>query len=679
MILLLNTRATRAKNRRFPLSVLALAAALPEGVTWEIVDGNLEGSDPAAEAAAIVAARAGTDDPVRLVGMTRHARPAAPLRGARRARAQGAFPRISRSCGAATSRASTRRRSCARPTWTTSSAGRASGRSPSSSASSQGASTPRPSRGSAGRTAGEPRLNPERVWEGPDAFPHVPWDRVDVPTYLRPSALGARSGVYQASIGCPYTCNFCGVIGAFGSREKFASPARTAADLALLVARHGMDAVHFYDNNFFLREEHAVELCERIAPLGLKWWAEARIDAMLRFSDATWRTIRRAGLTMAYFGAESGSNERLKKMSKNLTIEQTLALAAKTKEHGILPEFSFVFGDPDDPEDDVETNLAFIERLAAINPDLKLITYFYTPTPQRRGTYGNVDPLSATPATLEEWTTPEWLGVDDARGSARPVAAAAPQGTRRGLRPPAEGRARAGGLAGLRPPEGSPVSAVLAARDAYRLWSDTYDEENPLTTLDEAAVRLLTPRPRGPRPPRRRLRHGPPPRLPRGARRALPAGVDLVFEMLARGPARAGPSRRDRRRGPPGAAVSRRRASTSCGAGSRPATSRRSRRSTPSSRASSGPAGAPSSRTSTPRRSAAATRASSATPPAPSHAVEHVVHERARPRGRRARRRALVRFRPGRSASAPRCAPSTSGPGSSTATRATRACRSSSP
>jgi anaerobic magnesium-protoporphyrin IX monomethyl ester cyclase len=41
---------------------------------------------------------------------------------------------------------------------------------------------------------------------------------------------------------------------------------------------------------------------------------------------------------------------------------------------------------------------------------MKLITYFYTPTPQRRGTYGNVDPLSTTPATLEEWVTPEWAG-----------------------------------------------------------------------------------------------------------------------------------------------------------------------------------------------------------------------------------------------------------------------------
>jgi radical SAM superfamily enzyme YgiQ (UPF0313 family) len=411
VILLLNTRATKAKNRRFPLSVLSLGAALPEDVTWAIVDGNLEGADPAAEAAAIVAARAGTDDPVRLVGMTVMPGPqllsAVPVARALKERFPdlpivwgGYFPSL---YPAPVLRA---------PFVDYLVRGQGERTLVDLLAVLEGRVDPATVAGLGWKAAdgGAPRLNPERTWEGPDAFPHVPWRRVDVPTYLRPSALGERSGVYQASIGCPYTCNFCGVIGAFGSREKFASPARTEADLALLVERHGMNAVHFYDNNFFLKEDHAVELCERMAPLGLKWWAEARIDAMLRFSDATWRTIRRAGLTMAYFGAESGSNERLKKMSKNLTIEQTLALAAKTKEHGILPEFSFVFGDPDDPEDDVETNLAFIGKLAAINPELKLITYFYTPTPQRRGTYGNVDPLSETPATLEEWTTPEWLG-----------------------------------------------------------------------------------------------------------------------------------------------------------------------------------------------------------------------------------------------------------------------------
>ena len=34
---------------------------------------------------------------------------------------------------------------------------------------------------------------------------------------------------------------------------------------------------------------------------------------------------------------------------------------------------------------------AFIRKLKAVNPAMELITYFYTPTPQRAGTYGDVD------------------------------------------------------------------------------------------------------------------------------------------------------------------------------------------------------------------------------------------------------------------------------------------------
>ena len=70
MILLLNPRATRPKNRRFPLSLLALGAALPPDVSWEILDGNLPDSDLEAEVATRVAARALTDDPVTLIAMT---------------------------------------------------------------------------------------------------------------------------------------------------------------------------------------------------------------------------------------------------------------------------------------------------------------------------------------------------------------------------------------------------------------------------------------------------------------------------------------------------------------------------------------------------------------------------------------------------------------------------------
>ena len=409
MILLVNPRVTKPKNRRFPLSVLNLGAALPEGAGWELLDGNVPGVDLSAEIASRVEAHAGGPDPVTLVAMTVMPGPqllaAVPL--ARRLKER--FPRLPVVWGGYF------------PTLYPLPVLRAPyvdflvrG---------QGERTlvelldvvavtrdPATVAGLGFRDGGEPRLNPERTWVGPDDFPPPPYGKIDVGSYLLPTFLGRRNGVYQTSISCAYTCNFCGVIAAYGSRQRFESPSRTATHLAFLVERHGMDSLHFYDNSFFLKEAHAEELCERITPLGLRWWCEARIDVMLRFSDATWRKVRRSGLTMAFFGAESGSDERLRRMSKNLTVEQTLAHAARMRSFGIVPEYSFVIGDPEDPEDDVATTLAFIRKLKGINPDIEVITYFYTPTPQRRGTYGGVDPLSETPATLEEWTEPEWVG-----------------------------------------------------------------------------------------------------------------------------------------------------------------------------------------------------------------------------------------------------------------------------
>jgi radical SAM superfamily enzyme YgiQ (UPF0313 family) len=195
----------------------------------------------------------------------------------------------------------------------------------------------------------------------------------------------------------------------FGRREKVQAPARTAEHLAFLAREHGMDSVHFYDNNFFLNEPHAREIADAFAALGLRWWCEARVDTLSRFSDDTWRRLRAAGLTMIFCGAESGSDATLKKMNKGTTTDQIAMTAARCREHGIVPEFSFVFGDPDEPEREIEHSLAFIRRLKAINPAMELISYFYTPTPQRRDTYGNVDPLAGTPATLEEWIEPEWV------------------------------------------------------------------------------------------------------------------------------------------------------------------------------------------------------------------------------------------------------------------------------
>jgi radical SAM superfamily enzyme YgiQ (UPF0313 family) len=409
MILLLNPRATRPVNRRFPLSLMAIGAALPPDIGWEIIDGNRPGIDMAGEVADLVERQRDTLDPVQLIAMTVMPGPqlvsAVPLSQALKAR----FPDIPIVWGGNFgSLYPAPVLNAPYVDWLVRGQGEQTFLDLLEAI--DGRRDPKTIAGLAFREPdGTHWIGKERIWQGPAELPDPPYHKIPVADYLQPTFLGQRSGVYQASIGCPYGCNFCGVISVFGRKEKVQAPARMGAHLGHLVREHGMDSVHFYDNNFFLNEEHARTMADTMAPLGIRWWCEARVDALERFSDDTWRRLKAAGLTMIFCGAESGSNEVLVRMNKGITTDQIRLAAAKTREHGIIPEFSFVFGDPDEPEGEIENTIAFIRELKTINPAMELISYFYTPTPQRQGTYGDVDALDGTPDTLEEWTEPDWV------------------------------------------------------------------------------------------------------------------------------------------------------------------------------------------------------------------------------------------------------------------------------
>jgi radical SAM superfamily enzyme YgiQ (UPF0313 family) len=178
------------------------------------------------------------------------------------------------------------------------------------------------------------------------------------------------------------------------------SPSRTAAILSHMQAKYGVNAVQFYDNNFFLREDHARELAERIAPLHLRWWCEARVDIVLGYSDDTLRKLRAAGCVMIFFGVESGNDAALRNMRKQLTSQQTLELASRIREFDIVPEYSMIFGNPDDAEGDLTANIAFVRRVKKLNPAVEIVVQTYVPTPQRNGAWGDVE--MAFPSSPDE-------------------------------------------------------------------------------------------------------------------------------------------------------------------------------------------------------------------------------------------------------------------------------------
>ncbi len=252
--------------------------------------------------------------------------------------------------------------------------------------------------------------NSQRPLRSPDDFPELPYHRLQsIDRYLLPTFLGRRTAVHHASIGCPFRCQFCGVVPIFDGRQKVESAGRTAAVLGRLQQLYGIDAVQFYDNNFFLNEGHALDQAEQLIPLHLRWWAEGRIDTLLRYSDDTLRAIRRSGAKMIFFGAESGSDATLAAMNKRITTNQTLELAARIRKFDIVPEFSFVVGNPQDPARDTQETIGFIRRIKRLNPDAEIIVQHYIPTPHPDGMYGHVDGRIQFPSSPEEWATDRWF------------------------------------------------------------------------------------------------------------------------------------------------------------------------------------------------------------------------------------------------------------------------------
>jgi anaerobic magnesium-protoporphyrin IX monomethyl ester cyclase len=402
MIVLYNPKATRYRNRRFPLSILSMAAVLEGLEEYAIVDGNLD-PRPTETLAALLRSK-----PVELLAVT--VMPGPQTRNAvescREIRAR--FPQVPIVWGGYF------------PSNYTEAALNA--RYVDFAVRGQGEDTlvelvealhgRRSLENIRGLSCkdrdGKPRHNPERPLRSPDSFPWYPYHRIPAEKYLLPTFLGRRTAVHQASIGCPFRCNFCGVVTFSGSREKMESPSRTEAILRHLARGYGVDAVQFYDNNFFLREDQARELADRLAPLKMRWWCEARADIMMRYSDQTFEAIRRAGCAMIFFGAESGSNQVLREMNKDLKAEDTLELASRIRHFGIVPEFSIIFGNPRDPEGDTRDCFQFIRKLKRLNPEAEIVVQHYTPVPQRDRMYGGVEDQIQFPTTPDEWATERW-------------------------------------------------------------------------------------------------------------------------------------------------------------------------------------------------------------------------------------------------------------------------------
>ncbi len=165
--------------------------------------------------------------------------------------------------------------------------------------------------------------------------------------------------------GCPFNCAFCETSRLWGKTCRAFSPHRVVEDIQHLIANYGTKGIYFVNDNFTLRKEKTIELCQLIRKnqIDLEWVCDTRADLL---SQDLLKEMKAAGCKTIWFGIESGSTRILEKLQKDVTLDQTEHAIKMCKAEGIQTACSFLLGIPGETVDDMKATFKFARK---IDPD----------------------------------------------------------------------------------------------------------------------------------------------------------------------------------------------------------------------------------------------------------------------------------------------------------------------
>lgn len=186
------------------------------------------------------------------------------------------------------------------------------------------------------------------------------------------TALGLKALPLLASRGCARTCSFCSIQTFYrtapGKIVRTRKPAKVVEEMRMLYETRGIKIFLFQDDDFplfgtvwrrwaaeFVRELHRGGLSRQVI-----WKINCRADAV---EPDLFASMRDAGLYLVYMGLESGNEEGLKVLHKQITVEQNLRAVEILKEAGLLFEFGFMLFDPSSTLESVRANLKFLRTI----------------------------------------------------------------------------------------------------------------------------------------------------------------------------------------------------------------------------------------------------------------------------------------------------------------------------
>ncbi len=198
-----------------------------------------------------------------------------------------------------------------------------------------------------------------------ESLPYI--DYSFVPANVMQDAV--ESGKYvtvPVGRGCPFNCAYCSTSVFWKRRFRITSPERIVSEMKRLNEQYEVTCFNFDHDLFTANKNRVMEFCRVLKESGLKakWRCASRIDTI---DEEMVSAMVDAGMSNVYVGIETGSERMQKLTHKNLKLDDIRKVIRMLLKHNLELTTSFMYGFPEETEDDVEKTAKLAYELYKMN------------------------------------------------------------------------------------------------------------------------------------------------------------------------------------------------------------------------------------------------------------------------------------------------------------------------
>ena len=169
------------------------------------------------------------------------------------------------------------------------------------------------------------------------------------------------SAAVMTARGCPYRCTFC-VSSVSKKKVRCHSIEYVMREVDDLIEKYGIKDITFIDDVMTINKKRTYSLCEELAKRKKKlvWSSNIRIGLV---DKEMLRYMKESGCWMVLVGIESGNQEILNRVKKQIKLQQAEQLSNWCKEVGLMFHPSFIIGHPGETIETINQTINFANKL----------------------------------------------------------------------------------------------------------------------------------------------------------------------------------------------------------------------------------------------------------------------------------------------------------------------------